>query len=177
MQHPYYIFCSFVVKLNGRNEVNFVFYNTGDTVVYGSSVCNISGIKEMRFGTDIKQYYILKPIFEPQSTVYHPVDGDSSKLRPPISADEARRIVSAPSMPDWESDDRLRREEFLRVLHSGSCAEVVSMIKLICRRKREVKKLRAADERSLSDGKGLVAGELAYALGITKDEAIKAITD
>ena len=51
------------------------------------------------------------------------------------------------------------------------------MIKLICRRKREVKKLRAADERSLSDGKGLVAGELAYALGITKDKAIKAITD
>ena len=80
-------------------------------------------------------------------------------------------------MPDWESDDRLRREEFFRILHSGNCAEVVSMVKLICRRKREVKKLRAADERSLSDGKGLVAGELAYALGITKDEAIKAITD
>ena len=80
-------------------------------------------------------------------------------------------------MPDWESDGRLRREEFFRILHSGSCAEVVSMVKLICRRKREVKKLRAADERSLSDGKGLVAGELAYALGITKDEAIKAITD
>ena len=177
MQHPYYIFCSFVVKLNERNEVNFVFYNTGDTVLYGSSVCSISGIKEMRFGTDIKQYYILKPIFEPQSTVYHPVDGDPAKLRPPISADEARRIVTAPPMPDWESDDRLRREEFFRILHSGSCAEVVSMVKLICRRKREVKKLRAADERSLSDGKGLVAGELAYALGITKDEAIKAITD
>ena len=158
--------------------MNSVFYNTGDTVVYGgSSVCSISGIKEMRFGADIKQYYILKPIFEPQSTVYHPVDGDSAKLRPPISTDEARRIVSAPSMPDWESDDRLRREEFFRILHSGSCAEVVSMVKLICRRKREVKKLRAADERSLSDGKGLVAGELAYALGITKDEAIKAITD
>lgn len=154
-----------------------MFYNTGDTVVYGSSVCSISGIKEMRFDTDIKQYYILKPIFEPQSTVYHPVDGDPAKLRPPISADEARRIVTAPPMPDWESDDRLRREEFFRILHSGSCAEVVSMVKLICRRKREVKKLRAADERSLSDGKGLVAGELAYALGITKNEAIKAITD
>ena len=97
MQHPYYIFYLSVIKLKGRNEVNSVLYNTGDTVVYGSSVCSISGIKEMRFGTDIKQYYILKPIFEPQSTVYHPVDGDPAKLRPPISADEARRIVTANS--------------------------------------------------------------------------------
>ena len=153
-------------------------YDTGDTVVYaGSSVCSISGIKELCFGADKKQYYILKPIYEPRSTVYHPVDGASAKLRPPISAEEARQIVSAPPMSGWENDDRLRREKFFNILHNGSCAEVVSMVKLICRRKREVKKLRASDERSLNDGKGLVSEELAYALGITRDEAIKAVTD
>ena len=156
-------------------------YNTGDTVVYaGSSVCRISGVKEMRFGGSNKLYYILKPVFEPQSTVYHPVDGDCAKLRPPISADEAERIVAAPCATQWDSDDRTRRESFHRILHSGSCAEIASLVKLISARKRESaaqgKKLRAADERSLGEGKKLIGEELAYALGISRDEAVKAVT-
>lgn len=152
-------------------------YNQGDFVVYaGSSVCRISEIKPMYFGASEKPYYILKPVFEPQSTVYHPVDGPDGKLRFPIDAQEASRIVSAPVSDNWIDNDNERREAFTETLKNGSCAEVVAMVKLIFRRKSRIgAKLRASDERALNDGKKLISEELAFALKITKDEAVAAV--
>lgn len=135
----------------------------------------------MRFGNTEKQYYILKPIFEPQSTVYHPVDGDEDKLRVPISAEDASRIISSPAPDNWIADDRERREAFAQTLKGGSCAEVAAMVKLIFHHKHKnpdsVTKLRACDERSLNDGKKLISEELAFALKITKDEAVQAVLE
>ncbi len=155
-------------------------YNTGDTVVYaGCSVCRISEIRPMKFGGTEKLYYVLKPVFEPNSTVYHPFDGDDDKLGIPINAVTAKEILSACVECNWIEDDRLRQEKFARILKSGNCAEIVSMIKLIFAQKKkskaENKKLRAADERSLNDGRRIVGEQLAFALGITKDEALSLV--
>lgn len=152
-------------------------YGTGDTVVYaGSNVCKIAEIRPMKVGGSEKLYYVLKPVFEPQSTVYHPFDGGEDKLTLPIDAATANEILSAPVEIKWIEDDRLRHEEFTQILKNGSCAEVVSVVKLIFARKKkskaENKKLRAADERTLNDGRRIVSEQIAFALGVTKDEAV-----
>ena len=126
-------------------------YSTGDTVVYaGSNVCKIAEIRPMKVGGSEKLYYVLKPIFEPQSTVYHPFDGGDEKLTTPIDAAAANEILSAPVEIKWIEDDRLRHEEFTQILKNGSCAEVVSVVKLIFARKKKVRQRTRSSERQTS---------------------------
>lgn len=159
-------------------------FNRGDTVIYGSSgICTVSDIRKENFAGEKKLYYILKPVSERGTTVYHPVDGDESKLRHPITAEKADELLKTDfvSAVAWQAGDIARREAFDEILKEREPVKLLSLINLITKKKIEKsdigKKLRAADEKALNDAKRIILGEISFVTGKTEDEILKIITE
>ncbi len=162
----------------GTKEV----YKVGDIVIYaGSNVCVIADIRKESFGKEKKDYYILKPVFEKNSTVYHPVDSDETKLRKAITQAEALEIISDDfsSNAVWIENDTERNDRFEALLKEKSPRKMVWIIRVISQKKKELssagKKIRAADEKVLEEAKRNIIEELLYVLGKSEEEIIEKI--
>ncbi len=46
----------------------------GSTIVYGTRICRLSDIKDMRFGKATRNYYILSPVGDDKNVIYVPTD-------------------------------------------------------------------------------------------------------
>lgn len=159
-------------------------FNKGDTVIYGSAgICTVSDIRKENFAGEKKLYYILKPISEKGTTVYHPVDGDESKLRLPLTAEQINEFLKTDfaSAVMWQSGDIARRELFDEILKEKEPVKLLSLINIITKKKIEKsdagKKLRAADEKALNDAKKIILGEFSFVMGKSEDEILKMITE
>lgn len=157
-------------------------FRISDTVIYcGSQLCVVADIREECFGTAKKSYYILKPVYDKNSTFYQPVESDEAKMRLPISRECAEKIISSKSETtlEWNNCNPVRREEFSAFLKEGSPEKLVAMIRLIQSKRTELvqsgKRLRAADEKAFNEAKKAVSEELSYALGTDKDTVINMI--
>lgn len=157
-------------------------YKAGDVVVYaGSSVCTVADIREESFGKEKKDYYILKPVFEKSSTVYHPVDGDETKIRKAVTKAEAIDMLSADfsSYAVWVENDAERNACFDALLKKKLPGEMLGIISVIVKKKKEFsssgKKMRAADEKALAEAKRNILGEFSYALGKSEEEILEMI--
>lgn len=157
-------------------------YKAGEIVVYaGSSTCIIADIRKESFGKEKKDYYILKPVFEKNSTVYHPVDGDETKLRKAVTKAEALKMLSDDfsSYYSWIENDAERSAYFETLLKEKSPREMLGLISVITKKKKEFsssgKKMRAADEKALVEAKRNVLGEFSYALGKSEEEILETI--
>lgn len=109
-------------------------FNKGDTVIYGSAgICTVSDIRKENFAGEKKLYYILKPISEKGTTVYHPVDGDESKLRLPLAAEQINEFLKTDfaSAVIWQSGDIARRELFDEILKEKEPVKLLSLINII----------------------------------------------
>lgn len=157
-------------------------FQISDTVIYGGSqLCIITDIREESFSGTKKPYYILKPVYDKNSTFYQPVDSDDSKMRLPITAEKARKIVDseAAAQIEWEASDPVRKEEFSALLKECNPEKLVALIRLIKDKRTELvqngKRLRAADEKAFNEAKKAVSEEFSYALGTDKDSVIDMI--
>lgn len=157
-------------------------YKVGDVVVYaGSSVCGVADIRKESFGKETKDYYVLKPVFERSSTVYHPVDGDETKLRKAVTEKEAQDMMAADfsSAVNWIENDAERNAYFDGLLKANSPCDMLGIISLIIKKKKEFsalgKKMRAADEKAFGEAKRKVLGEFSYVLNKSKEELIEII--
>lgn len=157
-------------------------FRISDTVIYcGSQLCVVADIREESFGGAKKSYYILKPVYDKNSTFYQPVESDEAKMRLPISRDCAEKIINGKSETtlEWNGYDPVRKEEFSALLKECNPEKLVAMIRLIQSKRTELvqngKRLRAADERAFNEAKRTVSEELSYALGTDKDTVLNMI--
>lgn len=157
-------------------------FRISDTVIYcGSQLCVVSDIREESFGGAKKSYYILKPVYDKNSTFYHPVESDEAKMRLPISRECAEKIIGgkAETTLEWNVCDPVRKEEFSALLKECDPEKLVALIRLIQSKRTELvqngKRLRAADEKAFNEAKRAVSEELAHALGTDKDAVINMI--
>lgn len=157
-------------------------FELNDVLVYGTNgVCKISDIrKENLSGIKAETYYILSPIFGTQSTLYIPTENRklSDKLRPVMVKEKLSEIMNTAKENDlpWETDDRVRGEKFHDIVANGLSSDLLLVIKCIVRRRNElklkIKKLHAADERTLALCEKIASEEYAYAYGIDIAEAV-----
>ena len=71
-----------------------------DTILYGAQgVCRIASIVRESFGSGPVDYYVLKPVYNDNSTIYVPVEnGDlTGKMRRILSSEEIIALIR--SMP------------------------------------------------------------------------------
>ncbi len=148
-------------------------------------VCRVQGVEEKTFAGSRAEYYILQPVYAPQSTVYVPVDNAAltDKMRRLLSAEEVLRLIR--SMPEessaWVEDDGARKEAYREILAHGDHRELIRAVKAVYRRRQELqekgRKLHAADERFFKEAEKMLYDEFALVLNLRPEEVLPFILD
>ena len=155
--------------------------NVGEAVIYGAQgVCSITGTIQKMVGDQTYEYYVLRPVFNDNSTIFVPVNNKKllSKMRRVLSSDEIYGIIKA--MPDedtdWKEDDSVRAEKYREIISGGDRQKLVRLIKTMYTHEKELKekgkKLRVSDGVLFRDAEKLLCEEFAYVLKIDRDQVI-----
>ena len=161
-------------------------FQVNDMVLYGTNgVCKLVDIDVRDCGGRMVEYYILKPIYASNSTVFVPVNNEklTSKMRYVLTKeeiDEKIRLIPE-SSPGWIDDERTRKERFKDIVSRADTFELIQLIKTLLEHQEAVmargKKLHVADERMLQEAEKMICDEFSYVLGISKEEVPCYITD
>jgi len=155
-------------------------FQKGEYVVYGNlGVCQVRDLVTRQFeGLDAAHpYYVLEPVYQ-GGTLYVPADNPKISLRPVISAEEANRLIDA--IPTTESKafhSRSAQElsaHYEQALQSHNCKDLIELTMSIYNKKtflaKQNKKFGRVDEHFLKQAEDTLNGELAIALGISREE-------
>ena len=155
-------------------------FSKNDYIIYGTTgVCKITDIVKKKFNTNTeREYYILKPAYDPNSTIYAPVDNTMINTRKIMTLKEVYELIK--SMPDnetiWIDDINLRKEKYNEILKRGDNVELVKLIRTLYlekeKKKIEGKKLYVGDEKIMSEAQRLLHEEFALVLNIKVDEVL-----
>lgn len=149
--------------------------NKGVCVVDNVTTLDISGVDSER------EYYILKPVYVPGSTVYVPTDSADS-MRRVLTKDEVTHLIhEIPQIPLIDTvNDKLLEQEYRGCMKTNSCEEWVRIIKTIYLRKQKRqelgRKVTAVDAKYFRIAEDNLYGELAVVLNIPKTEVESYIT-
>ena len=135
-------------------------------------------------GGRMVEYYILKPFYTNNSTVFVPVNNEklTSKMRHVLTKEEIDQMIAEiPGNPsEWITDERERKERFKDIAGRADTFEMIQLIEALLEHQREVmergKKLHIADERMLREAEKMICDEFAYVLGISQEEVPAYIT-
>ncbi len=161
-------------------------YNIGDTILYAAQgVCKIQEMMQRDFNGTIMEYYVLKPVFSDNSTIYVPVNNPAlvGKMRRILSKEEIEQIIR--DMPEeellWFDDEAERKEKFREVLFRADTRELVRMIKALYlhqqKQQEKGKHLHAADERVFKEAEKILYDEFALVLQIRPEQVVPFITE
>ena len=128
----------------------------GEYVVVGNKgVCTIEDITTLNIsGVDKeREYYILKPVYVPGSTVYVPVDAAQDSMRRVLTKEEAKQLIDEiPEIPLITiTNDKLLEQEYRGCMKTNNCEEWIKIIKTIYLRKQ--KRLEAGRKVTAVDAK------------------------
>ncbi|NLG03159.1 MAG: CarD family transcriptional regulator [Clostridia bacterium] len=155
-------------------------FEIGDYIIYGrSGVCKVEKIGPIdSMGiTNDRIYYTLSPYYSAGSTIFTPADNKNEVMRPVISKDEALQLID--DMKDVETiqitDEKNVENEYKNAIRKCNCTELVKIIKTIYLRKQtriaDGKKITSSDEKYFRMAEDSLYGELAVALGTTREDA------
>lgn len=153
-------------------------YQVGERIVYGETgVCEVMEISERAVASGEKKLcYTLQPLYQ-SGTISTPVDNVRVFMRPVISREEAKQLIDLiPSMPAKIFHSRVQREvvaHYEGVMRSHNCRDLLELTKSIHTKQRQDRaqnrRVSSVDERFLRRAENLLFGELATALGISRD--------
>lgn len=155
-------------------------FSKNDYIIYGTTgVCKVIDIVKKKFNTNIeREYYVLKPAYDPNSTIYAPIDNTTINTRKIMTVKDVYELIR--SMPDnetiWIDDINLRKEKYTDILKKGDTIALIKLIKTLYlekeKKKNEGKKLYVGDEKIMSEAQRLLHEEFALVLNIKVDEVI-----
>lgn len=161
-------------------------YEINDIILYGiQGVCKIVDITEKEIDGKCREYYVLKPVYESNSTIFIPVHSEklTAKMRRILSNEEIYALIKA--IPDestvWIDNEALRREKYSEILTSGDRAALVRMIKTLYLHRQvqreKGRKLYISDERFMNDAEKMLYDEFAYVLHIKREQVLPFILE
>ena len=154
-------------------------YQTGDQVLYGiHGVCQITGVEQMQFGRDRKEYYVLVPVQQLESKFYIPVKNETAvaKLRPLMTKAELLALLHDDTVRNtpFITDENQRKLRFKELINSGDRASLMGMISALHRHKLAQtaagRKFHQSDENFLQDAEKLLNAEFAQVFGLEPQE-------
>lgn len=161
-------------------------FEKGEYVVAGNKgVCTVDDITTLNIsGVDQgREYYILKPVYVPGSTVYLPVDTAEESMRRVLSREAADELIAGiPEVPLLSTaNDKLLEQEYRDCMKSNSCTELIKVIKTIYLRKQTRlaagRKVTALDSKYLRMAVDTLYGELAISLGTSREDVEHCVMD
>ena len=159
-------------------------YEIGQLIVYGNEgVCRVEEIGTPKIsGVDKhRDYYTLAPIYR---KVFTPVDSKVF-MRPVITREEALALIDRiPQMTAQVYENanlRFLNEHYQQCIQDYTCADLLQLIKDVRAKRRLMtargKKLGLVDERYMKRAEEMLHGELAVALGVTREQVPQFIAD
>ena len=158
-------------------------HNVGEKIMYGASgLMKIVDIREEIIADVPRKYYILQDIHSKStSQTFVPMDNKKlvSSMRPLLTKDEIEELLSKVkekklSGVEWHNDNRLRSEQFKKIIESGDREAILSIIRTVyengVKRQQEGKKNYLTDENLMRKAERLISAEFAEVLGISEDE-------
>ncbi len=155
-------------------------FKVGDSVAhYKQGVCEVVAIGNINISCSDKdkQYYTLQPIYDAGGTLYTPVDNQRNQIREVTTKEEMNTLIEKMGdIPLVEVLSEKRREaSYKEKLMQNKCEDWISILKTTYQRRKSRlaagKKSINVDERYLAIAENFFNGEMAAALGITKEEA------
>lgn len=159
-------------------------FAVNDIVNYSvTGICRVENIAQQEIAGENREFYVLKPVFDNNSTVMVPVDNEQlvSRMYSVLSKEDINALIKEMPLIEeiWLEDDRLRYEKYKGILSSGNRREVVGVIKALYRHREgqavKGRKLRTTDERVMRDAERLLYSEIAYILGMKQEEVLQFI--
>ncbi len=150
-----------------------------EIVRYGAQgICRIQQIEEKSIGASRRLYYVLKPVYYEDSTIFVPVDNPAltGKMHRLLRAQEVLELLSGLAGDDglWVEDEAQRREAYEQILRSGDRVGMARLIRALSLQKVRLgaqrKKLHAAEEAILKEAERELNEEFAYVLGLSLEE-------
>lgn len=148
-------------------------FQINDTVVYGSDgICVIEEIAARTFDHKTQEYYVLRPLYGNQSTIFVPTQNEKlcAKMRRLLSAEEIYAIIRGlpGAEPVWIENEALRKQRYAEILRSGDRRDILLLLKTLRLHRRQLKdsgrKFHASDERFLKEAERVLYGEFAHVL-------------
>ena len=157
-------------------------FEIGNKVAYSpNGVCEIVEISKEKFGTEYREYYVLKPIFDERSKYFVPVDNEkcTAKMRRVASEKDAKKLFENLSAikGDWIDNEEKRKNFFKEKIAENDLEEIATMVKIIHKKKIELldagRCLHKTDEMALKDAERLLYDELAYLLKLERNKTLE----
>jgi len=160
-------------------------FHVNDYLIYGTTdVCQMVGMRTEKLSNGVeKEYYILKPVYEVNSTIFSPVDNGKMKMRRILTVEEVYELfrIVPDDEDDWIDNDRMRMEKFSEILKSGDRRDLVKLIKALHSKRREQiengKNFRSTDENVMKAAEKLLYNEFALILDIKPGEVARFILE
>lgn len=152
----------------------------GDKVIYGQTgVCIVEDIVEKAIIKNNKQlYYVLKPVFQTNNTIFAPVSNLKVAIRPILTKEEANTLID--KIPEYAQKGKVITDEALKNICLSNCEDLVLATSVMFEKKKTAlsnkKKLGFQDEKLMQVAENLLFGELSVALNISPSE-VKAYID
>lgn len=154
----------------------------GEYVRYGGTgICQVARVENMPFpdAQHMRLCCELKPISNGAMVILVPLDNETlcAKMRPLLTKESIEEMLQAAhEQPNvWIDDRKQRTAEFRRMLSVGDAPVLLQMLRSIEQQQAVLravkKKLPAADIAVQKEAYRIVEEELAYALGISNEEA------
>jgi CarD family transcriptional regulator len=144
-----------------------------------NGICEIKRIVKQDFACmGEKEYFELSPVYDHKTVIFVPVDSEAlqSEMLHVLSVAEIDEIIGNSLSEEilWISDNKERARKYTEILTEGNSAKILSLIKTVLNKKRELiennKKLSASDLKILSSAQKMITEEFSFVLGIDKDE-------
>ena len=155
-------------------------FSTNEYIIYGTTgICKIHEIRKMKFGNKPeKEYYIIKPVYNENCTIYAPVDNNELNIKRVMNMDEVQKLICDIPNQDiiWIDYVNSRKEKYTEIIKHGNRKDLVSIIKTLYLKKQEQiangKKLMINDENFMKEAERILHEELALILDITPEEVV-----
>lgn len=163
-----------------RKGVRFV-YGVNDTVLYKAhGVCRITAITEKEVNGRSQEYFVLKPVFDDNSTIFLPIHNKktSENMRRVLSADEIYSLIKAMSdeRTVWIDNESDRKQQYRKILAGGDRMALLSLIKTLYLHQQEQrvigKKFHVSDENFMKDAEKMLYEEFAHVLNMKRDQVL-----
>ncbi len=158
----------------------------GDYVIYRTAgVCQlVSTEPRMLDGKNSIVYYQLKPLTDPNSTYYVPVETAESKIRELLTKEEVLELIDGMPLSDadsslWSDNRRERREMYTRIMKGDDHKAMAQLVCSLYFRKQfseaKGKRFSVMDESAFKNAETLLLQEFGIVLGMSEAEVRKFI--
>ncbi len=158
-------------------------YPTGTLILYGrTGVCRVEGVIERTLPKEKEPilFYFLRPLYQ-NGTISAPVEKVEDGTifsRALMNREQAREFIESlpalPAAPYHNQNLNQLRDHYRQQLQSLTALDLAQLIRSVYKKRqdaeRKKRKLSVIDQRFMDEAEGLLYGELAAALEISREE-------